>query len=126
MIYDFKCVHKIVNHNHGYYRLAVVMRPSDFALFFGRSVVPGIFGFDMRFGQFGFQAIADLVGLALTFVDVLVQSLFAFAMANLASAVDHRQGTLDMVVAEFYAPFAFIWHMAIGTRNTPLSVYAHL
>ena len=80
----------------------------------------------MRFRQFLFQTVADFVRFALTFINVIAQSLFALTMANLASAVDHSQRALDMVVTEFHAAFTLVRHMAIGTRDTSLAVNTHL
>ena len=80
----------------------------------------------MRFRQFLFQAVTDFVRFALAFVNVIAQSLFALTMANLASAVNHSQRALDMVVTEFHAAFTLIRHVAIGTRDTSLTVDTHL
>ena len=79
----------------------------------------------MSFGKFLFKAVADFIGLALAFVDIVAQSLLTFAMAGLAGTVYHSQRTLYMVVAELHATFTLIGHVAVRTRYATLTVNAH-
>ena len=80
----------------------------------------------MRFCQLLFQTVTDFIRFALTFINVITQCFFAFTVTDLTSTVNHCQRTLDMVVAELHTAFTLIRHVAIGTRDTSLTVNTHL
>ena len=79
----------------------------------------------MSFCQFSFQAVTHFVRFVLTFVNIVTQSLFTFAVTNLAGTVDHGQRAHNMVVAVLHATFALVRHVAIGTRYAALCVDTH-
>ena len=80
----------------------------------------------MSLGKFLFQTVTYFVSLTLTFVHIVTQCFFTFAVASLTSAVYHRQRALNMVIAEFHTTFALIRHVTICTRHTSLTVNTHL
>ena len=72
------------------------------------------------------ELVAHLIDLALAFIDVLPERLFALAVAHLAGAVDVLQRAGDVVVGVLDATFSLVRHVAVGASYAALRVDALL
>ena len=70
-------------------------------------------------------AVADVVGHALTFVDVLTERLSILAVAGLTGLVNLRQRAGDLVVRVLHSTFAHVGHVAVCARYAALAVDTH-
>ena len=91
----------------------------------GSTLVPCVLSFDMRLSQLLLYTVADVVGHALTFVDILTECLFVLTVTGLAGLVDTSQRADDLVIGVLHSTLTHVGHVTVSTGDTTLSVDTH-